>query len=73
MDPAKVKVILEWECPKSITEIRSFMGLVGYYRRFIKGFSKLVAPLTRLTKKDQPFSWTDKCEESSQELNKKTY
>ena len=47
------------------------MRLAGYYRRFIEGFSKIVAPLTHLTRKDQPFAWTDKCEESFQELKKR--
>ena len=59
------------ESPKSATEIRSFVGLAGYYRRFIKGFSKIVAPLTQLTRKDQPFTWTDKCEEGFQELKRR--
>jgi len=59
MDPTKVDAVVKWESPKSATEIRSFMGLAGYYRRFIEGFSKIVAPLTQLTRKDQPFTWTD--------------
>jgi len=68
VDPAKVDAVVKWESPKSTTEIRSFVGLAGYYRRFIEGFSKIVAPLTQLTRKDQPFTWTDKCGESFQEL-----
>jgi len=71
VDPAKVETVVKWESPKSATEIRSFVGLAGYYRRFIKGFSKIVTPLTLLTRKDQPFTWTDKCEESFQELKKR--
>ncbi|XP_052723888.1 uncharacterized protein LOC108343993 [Vigna angularis] len=71
VDPAKVKAVLDWESPRSVTEVRSFVGLAGYYRRFIEGFSKIVAPLTYLTRKDQPFAWTDRCEESFQELKKK--
>ena len=71
IDPAKVEAVVKWEIPKSATEIRSFVGLVGYYRRFIEGFSKIVTPLTLLTRKDQPFTWTDKCEESFQELKKR--
>ena len=55
MDPAKVEAVVKWESPKSATKIKSFMGLTGYYRRFIEGFSKIVAPLTLLTRKDQPF------------------
>ncbi|XP_047170931.1 uncharacterized mitochondrial protein AtMg00860-like, partial [Vigna umbellata] len=71
VDPAKVKAVLDWESPRSVTEVRSFVGLAGYYRRFIEGFSKIVAPLTYLTRKDQPFAWTDRCEESFQELKRK--
>ena len=71
VDPAKVEAVVKWESPKSATEIKSFVGLAGYYRRFIEGFSKIVAPLTLLTRKDQPFTWTDKCEDSFQELKKR--
>ena len=63
-----MEVVFKWESLKSATEIRSFVGLVGYYRRFIRGFSKIVASLTQLTLKDQPFAWIYKCEESFQEL-----
>jgi len=47
-----------------VTKIQSFVSLASYYRRFIEGFSKIVAPLTKLTRKDQPFAWTDRCEDS---------
>ncbi|XP_072064483.1 uncharacterized protein [Arachis hypogaea] len=68
VDPAKVEAVMNWERPTSVTEIRSFLGLAGYYRRFIKGFSQLALPLTKLTRKDTPFIWTPKCEESFQAL-----
>jgi len=71
VDPAKVEAVVKWETPKSATEIRSFVGLAGYYRRFIEGFSKIVAPLTQLTRKDQPFTWIDKCEDIFQELKRR--
>ncbi|XP_052734108.1 uncharacterized protein LOC128196656 [Vigna angularis] len=71
VDPAKVRAVLEWESPRSVTEVRSFVGLAGYYRRFIEGFAKIVAPLTQLTRKDQSFAWTDRCEASFQELKGK--
>ncbi|XP_027911569.1 uncharacterized protein LOC114170284 [Vigna unguiculata] len=71
VDPTKVEVVVKWESPKSATEIRSFVGLAGYYRRFIEGFSKIVEPLTLLIRKDQPFTWMDKCEESFQELKRR--
>jgi hypothetical protein len=64
VDPSKVQAVQEWEQPKSATEIRSFLGLAGYYRRFIEGFSSLAKPMTELLKKDQKFVWSPKCQES---------
>jgi hypothetical protein len=54
---------MEWPTPKDVSDIRSFMGLAGYYRRFIKGFSKIGCPITTLQKKGVKFIWTSKCEE----------
>ncbi|XP_017431929.1 uncharacterized protein LOC108339302 [Vigna angularis] len=54
-----------------MTEVRSFVGLAGYYRHFIESFVRIVAPLTQLTRKDQPFIWTDRCESSFQELKQR--
>ncbi|XP_017428675.1 uncharacterized protein LOC108336720 [Vigna angularis] len=71
MDLAKVQAVLQWERPKSATEIRSFVGLAGYYRRFIEGFSNIVVSFTQLTRKNQPFAWTDKCESSFQDLKQR--
>lgn len=71
VDPAKVDAVLQWETPKSATEIRSFLGLAGYYRRFIEGFSKLALPLTQLTKKGQSYVWDAACEKSFVELKKR--
>ncbi|GAU42645.1 hypothetical protein TSUD_398500, partial [Trifolium subterraneum] len=71
VDPTKVDAVLKWETPESVSEIRSFLGLAGYYRRFIEGFSKMALPLTLLTRKDQAFVWDKKCEKSFQELKKK--
>ena len=56
VDPTKIETVLKWERPKIVTEVRSFLGLAGYYRRFVQGFSKKVSPLTQLTQKDQSFS-----------------
>jgi hypothetical protein len=53
VDPAKVKEIMEWSIPTTVTEIRSFLGLAGYYRRFIEGFSKIAKPMTSLLEKYQ--------------------
>ena len=71
VDPQKVEAILRWEQPQTITEIRSFLGLAGYYRRFVEGFSKIAAPLSRLTRKDVKFCWDDRCEASFQELKQR--
>ena len=68
VDPEKVETVMSWERPKLVFEICSFMGLVGYYRRFIKDFSLLTAPMTRLTQKGVKFEWTDMCEKAFQEL-----
>ena len=57
VDPAKVEAVMQWETPKSPSDIRSFLGLAGYYRRFIRDFSKDVVPLTRLTRKGVDFRW----------------
>ncbi|KAL2235714.1 UNVERIFIED_CONTAM: Retrovirus-related Pol polyprotein from transposon [Sesamum indicum] len=70
-DPAKVKAILEWEPPKNVSEMRSFLGLAGYYRRFVKDFSIIAKPLTNLLKKNAPFNWNDKCAQSFEELKKR--
>jgi hypothetical protein len=64
VDPAKVKEIMEWRVPATVTEIRSFLGLVGYYRRFIEGFSKVAKPMTSLLEKGREFKWDDKCQGS---------
>ena len=56
-DLSKVKAILEWETPKSATEVQNFLGSVGYYRRFVKEFSMMTKPLTNLLKKNVSFSW----------------
>jgi hypothetical protein len=55
VDPTKIKSVKKWEAPKSPTEIRQFLGLVGYYRRFIENFSKIAQPFTQLTQTDKPF------------------
>ena len=71
MDPTKVQSVTEWLAPTSVSEIRSFLGLAGYYRRFIENFSKIVKPMTALLKKDTKFHWTEECEASFQELEKR--
>ncbi|KAJ9544268.1 hypothetical protein OSB04_023975 [Centaurea solstitialis] len=71
VDPAKVEAIKKWEAPKTPTEIRQFLGLAGYYRRFIANFSKIAQPLTTLTQKDKKFIWGEKQEEAFQLLKHK--
>ena len=71
VDPEKVKAVMSWDRPKSIFEICNFLGLAGYYRRFIKDFSRLTAPMTRLTRKEVKFEWNDLCERAFQELKRK--
>ena len=68
MDPSKIEAIENWRTPKTPTEIRQFLGLAGYYRRFIANFSKLAKPLTALTQKGVAFDWEDKQEDSFQKL-----
>ena len=63
-DPEKIAVIQQWSRPTSVTEVRSFLGLAGYYRKFVKGFSSIVKPLTRLTGKGVPFIWSKEVEEA---------
>ena len=62
IDLEKVEAIMGWERPKSVFEIHSFLGLVGYYRRFIKDFSRLATPMTKLTRKEVKFEWNKVCE-----------
>ena len=68
VDPAKVKAVQEWKVPTSVTEIRSFLGLARYYRRFIPQFAKIAAPLTNLTRKNTPFTWSLREGEAFKEL-----
>ncbi|WVZ58744.1 hypothetical protein U9M48_008984 [Paspalum notatum var. saurae] len=70
VDPSKVKDVLNWKQPETVTEIRSFLGLAGYYRRFIKDFSKTAKPMTSLTKKNAKYLWSSNCEEAFQTLKK---
>ncbi|XP_071676908.1 uncharacterized protein [Lolium perenne] len=71
VDPSKIQSIMEKKAPTNQTEIRAFLGLAGYYRKFVEGFSSIARPLTQLLKKDKKFEWTDKCEASFQELKKR--
>ncbi|WVZ97301.1 hypothetical protein U9M48_042849 [Paspalum notatum var. saurae] len=70
VDPKKVEDVLNWKQPETVIEIRSFLGLVGYYRRFINDFSKTAKPMTSLTKKNEKYVWGSNCEEAFQTLKK---
>ena len=59
VDPEKVEAVMSWERPKSVFEIRSFLGFARYYRRFIEDFSWIAAPMTWLTRKEVKFDWDD--------------
>jgi hypothetical protein len=71
VDPSKVKDVLSWNTPQNVSDIRSFLGLVGYYRRFIQEFSKISKPMTELLAKGKTFEWTPSREASFQELKKR--
>ncbi|KAA3466492.1 Transposon Ty3-G Gag-Pol polyprotein [Gossypium australe] len=68
VDSSKISAILEWKPPRNVFEVRSFLGLAGYYRRFVKGFSMIVTSLTRLLQKDVKFEWSEKCHHSFEQL-----
>ena len=70
MDPRKIEAMMLWPRPTTVIEIRSFLGLAGYYRRFVKDFSKIASPLTRLTQKNVRFEWSAACEQSFEELKR---
>ncbi|XP_075091490.1 putative mitochondrial protein AtMg00860 [Nicotiana tabacum] len=68
VDPSKIQAIVDCNPPKTPTEIKNFLGLAGYYRRFVKGFSIITSLLTKLLGKDSKFVWDDKCQESFENL-----
>jgi hypothetical protein len=70
VDPGKVKEVWEWKPPTSVSEVRSFLGLAGYYRWFIPNFSKIAKPITKLLKKGNKYVWSDACDEAFKHLKK---
>jgi hypothetical protein len=70
VDPGKVKEVLEWELPTTVSEVRSFLGFAGYYRRFILNFSKIVNPITKLLKKGNKYVWSEACDKTFKHLKK---
>ncbi|KAL0534735.1 hypothetical protein IC582_029028 [Cucumis melo] len=71
VDPAKIEAVTNWPRPSTISEIRSFLGLAGYYRRFVEDFSRIASPLTQLTRMGTPFVWSPACESSFRKLKQK--
>jgi hypothetical protein len=71
VDPAKVKEIMVWSVPTTVTKIQSFLGLAGYYQRFIEGFSKIAKPMTLLLEKGREFKWDEMCQDSFDQLKKR--
>ena len=70
VDPSKIQDVLNWKAPTSVPEIQSFLGLAGYYRRFVPEFSKIAKPMTELLKKGVKFHWDDNCEQAFQTLRR---
>jgi hypothetical protein len=71
VDPKKVASILDWKAPKDVRGIKSFIGMAGYYQRFIEGFSKIARPMTALLAKKVEFKWIPSCQESFEMLKQK--
>ncbi|KAL4020671.1 hypothetical protein IC575_019452 [Cucumis melo] len=71
VDPAKIEAVTSWTRPSTVSEVRSFLGLAGYYRRFVENFSRIATRLTQLTRKRAPFVWSKACDDSFQNLKQK--
>jgi hypothetical protein len=70
VDPSKVKEVLDWKPPMSMSEVRSFLGLADYYQQFILNVSKIMKPITELLKKGNNYVWSDACDEAFKNLKK---
>ena len=68
MDPQKIEAVVNWKPPKNVSEVRIFLGLSGYYRKFVEGFSRIATSLTKMTRKDFKYNWVDACQQSFEEL-----
>ena len=68
VDSQKIEAVVNWKPPKNVSKVKSFLGLAGYYRKFIEGFSRIEAPLTKMIRKDVKYDWVDACQQSFEEL-----
>ena len=68
VDPQKIEAVVNWKPPNNVSEVRSFLGLARYYRKFVEGFSKIATPLTKMTRKDVKYDWVDACQQNFEEL-----
>ena len=71
VDLSKIQAVKDWPIPRTVTEIKSFFGLAGYYRRFVQDFSKIAAPLTKLTRKGEKYIWTEECTVAFEQLKER--
>ena len=71
VDPSKIAAIVNWKPPRNVTEVRSFLGLAGYYRRFARDFSIIVSPMTKLLRKNVRYLWSSKCQQSFEILKER--
>jgi hypothetical protein len=70
VDPSRVKEVLEWKPPTTVSEVQSFLGLAGYYRQFIPNFSKIVKPITELLRNGNKYLWSEACDEAFKHLKR---
>ena len=68
MDPKKIKAVVDWQPPKTVSDVKSFTGLAGFYRRWIKDFLRILSPITALERKDTVFNWTEDCQRAFDHL-----
>ena len=68
VDPTKIEAVVNWKPPRNVTKVRSFLGLAGYYRRFVRVFSIIASLTTKLLRKGIKFEWTEKCQNNFEQL-----
>jgi hypothetical protein len=68
VDLEEVRAVADWKVSKDVHGVRSFIGMANYFRRFLQGYSKMVVPLTNLTRKNKPWEWTEECQEAFEKV-----